>query len=118
MENMGGECDQKRDWQVLQWSDHFRLECLAKNLKYDPKPSSKLLMVFKKGDTRMIRFLFLNITLVWLFKKVNNHIKGVMRNILGLYELENIGFHVMTVHCLQLDHCSFKTLEKSHPELL
>lgn len=118
MENMGGECDQKRDWQVLQWSDHFRLECLAKNLEYDPKPSSKLLMVFKKGDTRMIRSLFLNITLIWLFKKVNNHIKGVMRNILGLYELENIGFHVMTVHCLQLDHCSFKTLEKSHPELL
>ena len=116
MENMGGECDQKRDWQVLQWSDHFRLECLVKNLEYDPKPSSKLLMVFKKGHTRMKRFLFLNITLIWLFKKVN--IKRVMRNMLGLYELENIGFHVKTVHCLQLDCSSFKTLEKNHLELL
>lgn len=31
------------------------LNAWFKNLEYDPKPSSKLLMVFKKGHTRMIK---------------------------------------------------------------
>lgn len=45
-------------WTVPEWPDYFRLECLVKKLEYDPKPSSKLLKIFKKGDIRMTKYFY------------------------------------------------------------
>lgn len=55
-----------------QWPDCFGIECLVKELKLDPKLSSKFLGTFKKGNARMIRFSFLNISKKIFFSSVKN----------------------------------------------
>lgn len=49
VENMGGECTRNETGKFFNGQITSDLECLVKKLEYDPKPSSKLLVVFKKA---------------------------------------------------------------------
>lgn len=58
---MDGKCDHRRNLNLSQGSDSFRFKHLVQKLEHDPKHNSKLLKIFKKDTTRMMRFQYLNI---------------------------------------------------------